>query len=143
MKSVNGAPLRERTVYFSTRKVVMKLNLSKIKRVTPIKNKTKSFVVDEIDELEREDERRQRALDDYGIVEEPESDIALEIDMRKQELGTDPDELRPMLNMSVDPDYSDAKFADLVPRSASEVLCPTWNLRVARNFECLCGSIHR
>jgi len=137
--------LRVRTIYFSNRKVVMKLDLSKIKRVTPIKNnfKTKSFVLDDNYELEREDERRQRALDDYGIVEEPESDIALEIDMRKQELGTDPDELRPMLNMSVDPDYSDAKFADLVPRSVSEVLCPTWNLRVARNFECLCGAIHR
>lgn len=123
----------------------MKLDLSKIKRVNPIKNnfKTKSFVLDDNYELEREDERRQRALDDYGIVQEPEPDIALEIDMRKQEFGTDPDELRPMLNMSVDPDYSDPKFADLVPRSASEVLCPTWNLRVARNFECLCGSIHR
>jgi len=122
----------------------MKLDLSKLKRVTPIKNnfKTKSFVLDEVDEFEREDEQHQRALDDSGVVEEPESDIALEIDMRKQEFGTDPDELRPMLNMSGDPDYSDPKFADLVPRSASEVLCPTEYLWVARNFECLCGAIH-
>ena len=63
--------------------------------------------------------------------------------MRTQEFGTDPDELRPMLNMSVNPDYSDEKIADLVTRSVSEVICPTWNLRVARNFECLCGDIHR
>ena len=87
----------------------MRLDLSKIKRVTPVKNnfKTKSFVLDEVDEFEREDEQRQRALDDSGVVEEPESDIALETDMRKQEFGTDPDELRPMLNMSGDPDYSE------------------------------------
>lgn len=123
----------------------MKLDLSKLKRVTPIKNnfKTKSFVLDDVDEFERDAERRQRALDDYGIVQEPEPDIATEIDMRKQETGTDPNELPAMLNMSVDPDYSDPTIADLVPRSASEVLCPTWNLRVARNFECLCGAIHR
>lgn len=123
----------------------MKLDLSKLKRVTPIKNnfKTKSFVLDEVDEFEREDEQRQRALDDSGVVEEPESNIALEIDMRKQEFGTDPNELPAMLNMSDIPDYSDPQIADLVPRSASEVICPTWNLRVARNFECLCGAIHR
>ena len=122
----------------------MKLDLSKIKRVTPVKNsfKTKSFVLDEVDEFEREDEQRQRALDAYGVVEEPESNIALETDMRTQEFGTDPDELRPMLNMSVNPDYSDSRVAEVVGRFASEVLCPTWNLRVARNFECLCGDIH-
>ena len=99
----------------------MKLDLSKIKRVTPVKNnfKTKSFVLDEIDEFEREDEQR------------------------KQEFGTDPDELRPMLNMSGDPDYSDPKVAELRSRSVSEVICPTEFLWVARNFECLCGAIHR
>ena len=77
------------------------------------------------------------------MVEEPESDIALETDMRKQEFGTDPDELRPMLNMSGDPDYSDPKVAELSSRSVSEVICPTEFLWVARNFECLCGAIHR
>jgi len=123
----------------------MKLDLSKLKRVNLVKNnfKTKSFVLDEIDEFEREDEQRPRALDDYGVVEEPESDLALETDMRKQEFGTDPDELRPMLNMSVNPDYSDPTVAEVVDRLVSEVLCPATNLRVARNFECLCGDIHR
>lgn len=117
----------------------MKLDLSKLKRVTPIKNnfKTKSFVLDDVDEFERDAERRQRALDDSGVVVEVD-DVLI-----NSNPADEPDELRAMLNMSVDPDYSDAKFADLVPRSVSEVLCPTWNLRVARNFECLCGAIHR
>lgn len=123
--------------------------ITKFKSVESVKNIMKTKVVvfddvnDEVDEIEREDEQRRRALDDYGVIEEPESDIALEVDMRTQEFGTDPDELRPMLNMSVNPDYSDEKIADLVTRSVSEVICPTWNLRVARNFECLCGDIHR
>jgi hypothetical protein len=123
--------------------------ITKFERVESVKNiiKTKvvsfDYVDDEVDEFEREDEQRQRALDDYGVVEEPESDIALETDMRTQEFGTDPDELRPMLNMSVNPDYSDSRVAEVVGKFASEVLCPTWNLRVARNFECLCGDIHR
>ena len=120
--------------------------ITKFKRVESVKNiiKTKVGVFDDVDnDIESEDEQRQRTLDDSGVVEEPESDIALEVDMRTQEFGTDPDELRPMLNMSVNPDYSDEKIADLVTRSVSEVICPTWNLRVARNFECLCGDIHR
>jgi hypothetical protein len=123
--------------------------ITKFERVESVKNIIKTKVVcfdnvdDEVDEFEREDEQRQRALDDYGVVEEPESDIALETDMRTQEFGTDPDELRPMLNMSVNPDYSDSRVAEVVGKFASEVLCPTWNLRVARNFECLCGDIHR
>jgi hypothetical protein len=123
--------------------------ITKFERVESVKNIIKTKVIgfnnvdDEVDEFEREDEQRQRALDDYGVVEEPESDIALETDMRTQEFGTDPDELRPMLNMSVNPDYSDSRVAEVVGKFASEVLCPTWNLRVARNFECLCGDIHR
>jgi hypothetical protein len=123
--------------------------ITKFERVESVKNIIKTKIIgfnnvdDEVDEFEREDEQRQRALDDYGVVEEPESDIALETDMRTQEFGTDPDELRPMLNMSVNPDYSDSRVAEVVGKFASEVLCPTWNLRVARNFECLCGDIHR
>lgn len=114
----------------------MKLDLSKLKRVTPIKNnfKTKKIVLD--DEFERDALRRQRALDDSGVVVEVD-DILI-----NSNPADEPDELRAMLNMSVDPDYSDPKFADLVPRSASEVLCPTEYLWVARNFECLCGAIH-
>ena len=123
--------------------------ITKFERVESVKNIIKTKIIgfnnvdDEVDEFEREDEQRQRALDDSGVVEEPESDIALETDMRTQEFGTDPDELRPMLNMSVNPDYSDSRVAEVVGKFASEVLCPTWNLRVARNFECLCGDIHR
>jgi len=123
--------------------------ITKFERIESAKNitKTKILVFDdvdnEVDEFEREDEQRQRALDDYGIVEEPESDVALEVDMRKQEFGTDPDELRPMLNMSVNPDYSDPGIAEVIGRSASEVICPTEHLWVARNYECVCGDIHR
>ena len=108
----------------SIRKVVMKLDLKNIKRVKLP------------DQFERDALRRQRALDDYGIVEQVD-------DLRINSNPADePDELRAMLNMSVEPDYSDEKFADLIPRSVSEVLCPTENLWVARNFECVCGDSH-
>ena len=111
----------------SIRKVVMKLDLKNIKRVN----------IKLPDQFERDALRRQRALDDSGIVEQVD-------DLRINSNPADePDELRAMLNMSVEPDYSDEKFADLIPRSVSEVLCPTENLWVARNFECLCGEIHR
>jgi hypothetical protein len=117
----------------------MKLDLSKLKRVNLVKNnfKTKSFVLDEVDEFEREDEQRQRALDDSGVVVEVD-DLLI-----NSNPADEPDELRAMLNMSVEPDYSDPKVADLVSKSVSEVLCPTESLWVARNFECLCGAIHR
>ena len=102
----------------------MKLNLKNIKRVKLP------------DQFERDASRRQRALDDSGVV--------IEIDelLVNSNPAQEPDELRAMLNMSVEPDYSDEKFADLVPMSASEVLCPQTNLRVARNFECICGNKH-
>lgn len=110
----------------SIRKVVMKLDLKNIKRVN----------IKLPDQFERDALRRQRALDDSGIVEQVD-------DLRINSNPADePDELRAMLNMSVEPDYSDEKFADLVPRSVSEVLCPTENLWVARNFECVCGDSH-
>jgi len=104
----------------------MKLDLKNIKRVN----------IKLPDQFERDALRRRRALDDSGIVEQVD-------DLRINSNPADePDELRAMLNMSVEPDYSDEKFADLVPMSASEVLCPTENLWVARNFECVCGDSH-
>jgi len=110
----------------SIRKVVMKLDLKNIKRVN----------IKLPDQFERDALRRQRALDDSGIVEQVD-------DLRINSNPADePDELRAMLNMSVEPDYSDEKFADIVPMSVSEVLCPETFLWVARNFECVCGTIH-
>ena len=114
--------------------------ITKFERVESVKNivKTKVVVFDDVDnEFERENEQRQRNLDDSGVV--------IEIDdiLINSNPADEPDELRAMLNMSVEPDYSNEKIADLVPRSVSEVICPTWNLRVARNFECMCGDIHR
>ncbi len=100
---------------------------------------------DEVSEevqVERENERRQRALDDYGIVEEPEPDIALEIDMRGDELGTDPDELRPMLNMSGEPDFQHEREGTIAELSSNEVLCERTQLYVPVNRECLCGETH-
>jgi len=110
----------------SIRKVVMKLDLKNIKRVN----------IKLPDQFERDALRRQRALDDSGIVEQVD-------DLRINSNPADePDELRAMLNMSVEPDYSDEKFADIVPMSVSEVLCPETFLWVARNFECVCGDSH-
>ena len=82
------------------------------------------------------------SLDDYGIVEEPESDIALAIDMRRQEMGTDPDELRPMLNMSGEPDFQHEREGTIASLSGNEVLCVRTQLYVPVNTECLCGETH-
>jgi len=108
----------------SIRKVVMKLDLKNIKRVKLP------------DQFERDALRRQSALDDSGIVEQVD-DLLI-----NSNPADEPDELRAMLNMSVEPDYSDEKFADIVPMSVSEVLCPDTFLWVARNFECVCGDSH-
>ena len=82
-----------------------------------------------------------KSLDDYGVVEEPESDIGLEIDMRGQEMGTDPDELRPMLNMSGEPEQHERE-GTIAALSVNEVLCERTQLYVPVNRECLCGETH-
>jgi hypothetical protein len=104
----------------------MKLDLKNIKRVN----------IKLPDQFERDALRRQRALDDSGIVEQVDD---LHMNSNPDD---EPDDLREMLNMSVGPDNSDAKLGDVVPMSPSEVLCPTEFLWVARNYECVCGDSH-
>jgi len=82
------------------------------------------------------------SLDDYGVIEEPESNIALAIDMRKDEMGTDPDELRPMLNMSGEPDFQHEREGTIAQLSSNEVLCERTQLYVPMNKECQCGETH-
>jgi hypothetical protein len=110
----------------SIRKVVMKLDLKNIKRIN----------IKLPDQFERDAVRRQRSLDDSGIVEQVD-DLLI-----NSNPADEPDELRAMLNMSVEPDYSDAKVGDVFPISPSEVLCDETFLWVARNFECVCGENH-
>jgi hypothetical protein len=104
----------------------MKLDLKNIKRIN----------IKLPDQFERDAVRRQRSLDDSGIVEQVD-DLLI-----NSNPADEPDELRAMLNMSVEPDYSDAKVGDVFPISPSEVLCPETFLWVARNFECVCGENH-
>jgi len=104
----------------------MKLNLKNIKRIN----------IKLPDQFERDAIRRQRALDDSGIVEQVD-DLLINTNPNDE-----PDDKRAMLNMSVEPDHSDEKFADIFPMLPSEVLCHATNLRVARNFECVCGENH-
>jgi hypothetical protein len=104
----------------------MKLDLKNIKRIN----------IKLPDQFERDAIRRQRSLDDSGIVEQVD-DLLI-----NSNPADEPDELRAMLNMSVEPDYSDAKVGDVYPMAPSEVFCPKTFLWVARNFECMCGSVH-
>lgn len=88
------------------------------------------------DQFERDALRRQRALDDSGIVEQVD-DLSI-----NSNPADEPDELRAMLNQNVSPDFSDEKIGDVLPMASFEVLCTQTFCWVPKNFECLCGNNH-
>ncbi len=115
----------------------MKLNLSKLKRVTPIKRNPKSTTAVVDDKFEADAVRRLQQLDDWQDPQPDDSGFAF---------VANPKELDNDLYNTIhnyDPDYTDTQVGSIVTKTIYETLCPTHFVIVPRNMECVCGGFHK
>ena len=126
---------------FPNRKVVMKLDLSKLVRVAPYKPKPPTgerfMDVEVVDKFEADAERRLQQLDDWQDAQPDESGFAF---------VANPKELDNDLYNTIhnyDADYTDTQVGSITSKTIYETICPTNFIVVPRDMECVCGDFHK
>ena len=126
---------------FPNRKVVMKLDLSKLVRVAPYKPKPPTgerfMNVEVVDKFEADAERRLQQLDDW---QDPEPDTSGDRSI------TNPKEMSNDLYDTIhnyDADYTDTQVGSITTKTIYETICPNNFIIVPINKECICGQYHK
>lgn len=115
----------------------MKLDLSKLKRVTPIKSNSKSTTAVVDDKFEADAVRRLQQLDDWQDPQPDDSGFAFTANPK--ELSND---LYDTIH-NYDPDDTDTYVGSITKKAIYETTCPELFIIVPKNKECLCGALHR
>lgn len=121
---------------FPNRKVAMKLDLSKIVRIS-VSSKNREAPVPVAHDFDAEKERRLQRLDDWQDPQPDTSGFAF---------VANPKELDNDLYETVhnyEPDYSDPKLGSVITKTIYETICPTNFIIVPINKECICGQYHK
>lgn len=119
----------------------MKLDLSKLVRVTPYKPKPPTgerfMNVEVVDKFEADAERRLQQLDDW---QDPEPDTSGDRSI------TNPNEMSNDLYDTIhnyDADLTDTYVGNITSKTIYETICPTNFIVVPRDMECVCGDFHK